>query len=333
MLTNESGWGVGNAGGPTDRILQTNDGGESWWDVSPPIAGSGEGESKRAEAFFLDGNNAWVTYEPYETIWFTKDGGLTWEESGTDYPGYLGAEFWFTGQDHGWLMIFVDAGMSHVFTALFRTNNGGANWNKIVDPTDNIELQAFNKTGMVFVDESTGWVTRDSGGVQPGAFVDVTFDGGLTWQVLNLPPPLEDPEKFDREYCQMHSPTLFSAADGALVVECRGYQGGETVKTGYMFRTSDGGQNWERFDYPGGQLHLIDQRTAFALGREIYRTLDGGISWEQIKRVEWDGQFSFVDESTVWAVARDEEAIALVKSVDGGGRWEMLEPVIRSSNE
>jgi len=316
-----------------DRIFRTNDGGESWWDITPPEAGPAEGEVKRAEAFFLDNDSAWAAYEPYETIWFTKDGGKTWGKSVTDYSGTVGAMFWFADQDHGWLMIFIDAGMSHVYTAIFRTTTGGTNWKKIVDPIDNDELQSFNKTGMFFIDGNTGWVTRDSGGVKPGAFVDATLDGGVTWQSLNLPEPEEMPDKFDQEYCRMHSPTLFSEAHGALVVDCTSYQGDVKIVSAFMFTTRDGSQSWERVDYPGGHLHFINRRTAFALGREIYRTQDGGLSWEQVKQVEWDGQFSFVNEQQAWSVARRGEAIALVKTQDGCRTWELLEPEVVASGD
>jgi photosystem II stability/assembly factor-like uncharacterized protein len=216
--------------------------------------------------------------------------------------------------------------MSHVYTALFRTATGGTNWENIVSPSDNDDLQSFRKTGMVFIDESTGWVTRDSGGVKPGAFVDVTMDGGNSWKSLNLPPPEENPNKFDHEYCRMHSPTLFSEVSGALIVTCLSHDGEEMIETDYQFSTSDGGYNWKRLEYPGGDLYFVDQRSAFAIGREIYQTKDGGFSWEQIKRVEWDGQISFVNEQQAWAVARIGTETALVKTRDGCKTWELMEP-------
>jgi photosystem II stability/assembly factor-like uncharacterized protein len=331
MVSSESGWGIGNTTGEDNHILRTNDGGGTWVDVSPPIVAPETAALIHTEAFFLDNDYAWITYQPYEEVWFTKDGGVTWEEAATGYSGYLGAMFWFVDHDHGWLMIFMDAGMSHVFSALISTTNGGSTWEKVLDPSHDNQLQAFSKTGMVFVDEDTGWVTRDSGGVQPGAFVDITRDGGLTWQSINLPPPEQNPEKFNQEYCRMHSPTLFSEADGALVVDCMSYQGDEMTETAYLFTTKDGGQSWERFDYPGGELHFIDHQTALALGREIYKSEDGGLAWEQIKRVEWDGQFSFVTQDRVWAVARSGDAIALVKTVNGCRTWTLLEPEIGAS--
>lgn len=333
MVSSESGWGIGNTGGDNDHILRTYDGGETWRDISPPVAVPDAGALNQTEAFFVDNEYAWVSYQPYEKVWFTKDGGGTWEESPTGFRGYLGAMFWFVDPDHGWLMIFIDAGMSHVYSALLRTTNGGSSWEKILDPSFDDQLQAFTKTGMEFVDENTGWITRDSGGVQPGAFVDVTRDGGFTWKSINLPPPEQNPEKFTQEYCRMHSPTLFSVTDGALVVECTAYQGDETSETAYLFTTKDGGHSWERFDYPGGDLIFIDRQTAFALGREIFKSEDAGFTWDQIKRVEWDGQFSFVNQELAWAVAQSGDAIALVKTVDGCSTWALLEPEVRARGD
>jgi photosystem II stability/assembly factor-like uncharacterized protein len=58
----------------------------------------------------------------------------------------------------------------------------------------------------------------------------------------------------------------------------------------------------------------------------MYRTDDGGETWEHVKTVFWDGQFSFVGSQYGWAVARSGEALALVKTVDGGSSWVELEP-------
>jgi photosystem II stability/assembly factor-like uncharacterized protein len=331
MVSAAQGWALGNIGDPSDHVLRTADGGNTWWDISPPEATpQGDGE-KRAEAFFLDSETAWVIYNPYEIIWQTMDGGMTWEPSISAYTGLLGAAFWFADKDHGWLMKYLDAGMSHVYVALFRTTTGGTYWEKIWDPTSSDDLQSFSKTGMVFFNANTGWVSRDSGGVQPGAFIDVTEDGGSTWQSLQLPPPEDDPDIFEKEYCGMHSPVLFTELSGALVVECRRFDGDERVSTSYLFSTTNSGQTWSRLDYPGGKLHFVDQNVAYALGQEIYQSQNGGRTWISIKSVNWDGQFSFVNRNLAWAVARDGEEIALVKTTDGCRSWEMLNPKIAAS--
>jgi hypothetical protein len=43
--------------------------------------------------------------------------------------------------------------------------------------------------------------------------------------------------------------------------------------------------------------------------------------------VNWDGQFSFVDDLHGWAVARNEQEIALVRTQNGGTSWSILKPV------
>ena len=44
--------------------------------------------------------------------------------------------------------------------------------------------------------------------------------------------------------------------------------------------------------------------------------------------MDWEGQFSFVDAMAGWAVARSVDESALVRTLDGGRTWELLEPII-----
>ena len=41
------------------------------------------------------------------------------------------------------------------------TADGGATWADILDPSMDNDIQSFSKTGMVFLDSQTGWLTRD----------------------------------------------------------------------------------------------------------------------------------------------------------------------------
>jgi hypothetical protein len=65
-----------------------------------------------------------------------------------------------------------------------------------------------------------------------------------------------------------------------------------------------------------------------ALGREIFISEDQGLTWTLLKQVAWDGQFSFIDRMNGWAVARNEEDIAFVVTVDGGSTWQLIEPAL-----
>jgi hypothetical protein len=46
---------------------------------------------------------------------------------------------------------------------------------------------------------------------------------------------------------------------------------------------------------------MLSPRVGFALSRRIYQTLDGGVTWTAMKVVDWDGQFSWLDDRTGWA--------------------------------
>ena len=58
------------------------------------------------------------------------------------------------------------------------------------------------------------------------------------------------------------------------------------------------------------------------------RSDDGGQTWTTLKQLAWTGQINFVDPNNGWAVAQSDQAIALVKTADGGRTWQALDPLI-----
>ncbi len=112
-----------------------------------------------------------------------------------------------------------------------------------------------------------------------------------------------------------------------LAADCTAYDDPNTERS-LLYRSADGGQTWDAWDFPGGSLFFLDESRGFALSREIFWTADGGITWEQEKTVSWDGQFSFVDADVGWAVARADDEIALVKTEDRGQTWRIIEPAL-----
>jgi photosystem II stability/assembly factor-like uncharacterized protein len=74
-------------------------------------------------------------------------------------------------------------------------------------------------------------------------------------------------------------------------------------------------------------LFFLDPQTGWSLGAEIHRTQDGGLTWSQLSTVNWQAQFNFVSQQVGWAVARSDEQLALVQTVDGGQIWSLLNPL------
>ena len=340
IIDTSAGWALGGDGGEysTDHVLYTGDGGNSWQDVTPPEPAPDEGAFKRASAAFWDAENAWVAYGSISTnsnnlvVWHTQDAGKNWQASESlelpaDSPPPSPDFMQFIDPQRGWVLTHVGAGMMHDYVALFRTTDGGVTWQRVMDPNTTSEIQSFGKTGLVFVDENTGWMTRDPGGVVNTVYLDQTQDGGQDWQTQELPEPPESPDLYDQFFCGAFSPVLFSSQEGMLVITCHDMQDTNKVEN-FLYVTSDGGQSWDVSTYRGGNLQFLNRQTGWALGREIDKTQDGGKTWTKIADIEWDGKFDFVNENNAWAVAKLNGETALVVTSDGGEFWEQLNPVI-----
>ena len=345
MIDDQIGWALGiDDDARAHHVLRTNDGGNTWQDVTPPEFDPLPGEVFRsAEGLFSDANNALVLYEPRRgvpgfedsVVWATQMGWRNWTPS--EPLDLMGAPFFevefirSSGAGQAWIAVELEASMLHAWIGLYRVRNSWPKWELVIGPQSEgaADLHYCCKTDMVFVDDQTGIMTFGRGPAGD-LFVDWTHDGGLTWQRDVLPAPAERqaPPGFGGVICLSHSPTFFSPQSVVLGVEC--YSGFddpyETVS--FMYATQDSGETWEITRYPGGELHFLRPDLGWALGRKIYITRNGGASWWRVADVDWDGQFSFVDERRWWAVATDGDEIALMHTVNGGRTWEALEPLI-----
>jgi photosystem II stability/assembly factor-like uncharacterized protein len=333
MYDATTGWGLASVDDSrADHVLITQDGGLTWRDVTPPEPVPKEGSTyKKATAFFLDDQTAWVFYCHPGRIWRTSTGGIQWTESAPLSVSFIQIEFfYFADASHGWLMLHTSSGGGHAFIELYRSKDHGAHWERIIDySSDNQSIHLCCRTGMVFYDLDWGLVTFDR--TWGGTRLNWTHDGGLTWQESRLPQPegyLEDLD--DGEFhllCGSHSTHLFPSQIVKVALEC--YKNIEQSGTiSFLYTSEDGGENWQSALFPGGQLLFLDPELGWALGKDIYQTLDGGKTWTKMSSVSWDGQFSFVSQQIGWAVAKADNEAALVQTKDGGHSWILLEPMV-----
>jgi photosystem II stability/assembly factor-like uncharacterized protein len=342
MLDARRGWALGGLGGARDHVLRTQDGGQTWQDVTPPEPQPADPSLQlRARAFFRDADSAWVVFAPrhgypppeYGLVWVTRDGGLSWQYGllELDFPPdhYLPDAPLVLPDGQGWLLVHVGAGMHHDYVVLYRTLDDGQTWEMLLSPFDDGGIQSCMKVGMAFLDTRTGWLAIDCQGVAPDPYAFRSQDGGRTWERLNLPAPAGRPELFQDQVCGAVSLSVLPPGTVLLLLSCRDYDVSTPAQTFYLYRSLDHGLNWQILPYPGGQSVFFDSANGLALSRTLNRTQDGGQTWQTLRQVFWDGQFSFVDPLRGWAVARDGDLIALVWTEDGGRTWrEISQPLI-----
>jgi photosystem II stability/assembly factor-like uncharacterized protein len=345
MIDANTGWAIGSLTAQTgDHVLVTADGGNTWKDVTPPEPASPADQPKAAVGYFQDKLTAWVTYSAgggvpvpsNPVVWHTSDGGNSWSASQPLDVTNLNEFFvpsslqFVAGQD-GWLLVHVGAGMMHDYVAIYRSSDGGMSWTRIIDPYIDGGIQSCSKTAMLFTDATHGWLTGDCNGVKAGALLFKTSDAGSSWQEVNLPEPVNYPGIFavdTQDACGTYDPFFFGNDLGHLSVTCKDYSKNPITSTYFIYTTQDGGNTWTSAAYPGEALYFISADTGWALAAKIQLTKDGGKTWAPISDVTWTPQMDFISEQIGWAVATDNNQVALVYSDDGGARWSELSPSV-----
>ena len=343
MIDANTGWAIGGLGNVGDHVLYTTDGGSTWKDVTPPEPQAAGDERNTAVGFFQDVKTGWVTYaisggNPVPTqvvVWRTSDGGASWQASQPlDLTGlseiYVPSDLQVVAGQDGWLLVHVGVGMNHDYVVLYHTTDGGVNWTRLIDPYNDGGIQSCSKTAMLFTDATHGWLTGDCHGVKGGVLLFNSTDAGLTWQEVTLPDPTGAANLFEdmNNACGSYDPFFFGNDVGHLSVTCTNFSSQPTTNSYYIYTTQDGGSTWTGATYPGTSFYFFSADTGWALSSKIQLTTDSGNTWKPISDVSWTPQMDFISEQNGWAVARSANAIALVKTDNGGARWTELVPSV-----
>ena len=329
------GWALGGATGGADHVLRTYDGGKTWRDVTPPQPES-RGNSPGVRAFFHPSLSpiAWIVYQEVPspdanpTAWKTGDGGKSWLPVELPMPVPPSMQATAQGVVFGtddqtvWYISTNRRRDGAVSIDLFLSRNGGQDW--VRNPSTLLsDFFMAEAAELVAQDGDSAYLAGIQGCEDCPALME-THDGGFSWREVELPPP---PGELSESALCRASNLVWVPGRIAFRLICKEGEGAPQVSFSY---TSFGGVEWGILPdpYPEGLIAFVDSDTGYLLGRRILNTADGGHSWAYVKTVAWDGQFSFANSSDGWAVARSGEAIALVRTSDGGRTWKELKPVV-----
>jgi photosystem II stability/assembly factor-like uncharacterized protein len=320
------------------RVFHTGNGGHTWTDRSPAFPPFDPdlllGYSPRPAFLFHDNLTAWAIYPGSDQpVWRTRDGGATWQPSLQTFDTQgIGTELHFTDAIHGWLLVFHDVlTQSSIATDLFRTIDGGETWVQLASAVGDRSLNSCGKGGMVFADSNTGWIALSCADTPPSYFL--TTDGGRSWSQQFAPAP-DAGEWNECSWYDAHAPVLFGPNQGAFVASCSGGSQAAISQIGYLYTTPDSGRSWILYPLPARHVTFLGSRTAWAFDdRHLFLSTDGGRSWQAKPAFPWEGEFTFIDESTIFALAYPVDATgnrilenqSVLVSIDGALTWQAVE--------
>lgn len=268
---------------------------QEWININPTF--DPPGNYNMSLGTFVDENIGWFTEGK---IWRTTDGGITWKMQKDD-SNVLVYDIAFVDNVRGWI---VGKTTPDYTPFLWRTINGGKDWEEILTP------KFYTLT---FLDYYTGFAGGDS--------IYQTSDGGESW----------------RASTSGMNPYPTSLSDIYFMDELNGWAVGESdLYNGIILNTSDGGETWQVSEYPvdinGESIYFTNYLDGYIVGGGyhwqystglIWITNNGGNIWEdrsptspRLKDV------AFSDDTTGWAVGDDG---FIYYTEDGGETWEQVE--------
>ena len=257
------------------------------------------------DVFFVDNNTG---YAAGSALYKSTNGGVTW--SGLSLPANTGISnmFWLDA-NHGWL-VGTDGNLKSI---ILRTTDGGASFKKVTlsgDPTI-ADVQFLNKRLGYAVANNSLFISSDSGNTWT-ATASKFNDAGTTLFFQDSA----------RGYIAGRNHIFVTTNGGASFTLQQSYSQTSTpygmqfidANTGWvpcnggMYKTSNGGTNWELIPVTGisYDVHFFNKDQGFLLqGGVIRKTTDGGKTFTTVvKTAEEYGlaELHFTDSKHGWVV-------------------------------
>jgi photosystem II stability/assembly factor-like uncharacterized protein len=228
---------------------------------------------------------------------------------------------------------------------VWKSTDGGNNWSPIFDKQTAAAIGALavapSDPSTVWAGTGEAWVIRESDVAGNGIYKSV--DGGKTWTNMGLP----DSGRIGRIIIHPTNPDIVFAC-------VLGRATGPQQERG-VYRTSDGGQHWERVLFAGENVGCSglamdphNPRTLFAgmwqvevhtwaelsggQGSGVWVTHDGGTKWTRIEDHgmpkspvgKIDVAVAPTNSNRVYALIQTKDQGSVWRSDDGGDKWKAV---------
>jgi photosystem II stability/assembly factor-like uncharacterized protein len=329
-------WGLGSV------LLETNDGGRSWKNITPgSIVPNNFNLIGLDSAGFWDKRYIWLVDTSLTlaqtnqvVVYYSSDGGVTFKQSepisinGNNHYVWV-HQIHFIDAENGWILTSQnEAGKTSNY--LFRTKDGGNKWSLIFQRVNDSD-SGLNCPGdeVLFSDQDNGFMLPRCEVWNKDKFIYYTNNGGESWKRINLPEPKEDPGLFgDTEYnCSVDQ--VQNGSNHIVHVNLTCTKKIDKLYTfkylSFSYTLSDTGEVSDYFSYPGYDLFYINRNEAISAGVPWKITHDGGKSWVNTLFEGGSAEiFEPVDSKNYFAVLCDGVDCSLFHSVDSGYHWEVV---------
>ena len=205
---------------------------------------------------FFDEADA-IVYQ--EGIWFSEDGGNTWEER-SPQSGILVDAVSFQNYEQGTIAFHLGDGNNEPYGIYFaQTKDAGQNWS--VYPAQKMLVPTLD---LWMIDSFDGFMVGTDGTGSPGLFQ--TYDGGLSW------------ERIEGVFPKSSTQTLRSA--NQLITFRDPYYGYVLGEEGEgWYTTADGGSSWAYYELDPFQIRsfqVMGPDTVYFNSERLYRSVNGG---------------------------------------------------------
>ena len=317
-------------GGTGGGVWKTQNGGQSWVNVSDAFYGGSVGAVAVSE---WDPNVVFVglgektvrgNVSPGDGMWRSTDAGDTWSRIGLEDSQHI-ARIRIHPKNPDLVYAAV---MGHLFgpndqRGIFRSNDGGQSWEKVLFVSDEVGAVdlAMDPTNPRILYASFWRILRtpyslESGGEGSGIFKSV--DGGDTWEEItrNEGLPQGDIGISGIAVSPTNNKNVYA------IIE---------AENGGVFRSSDGGKTWSRTSedrnlrqrawyYTRIYADPADEESVYVLNVRFHYSKDGGRSFSEIDVPHGDNHDLWIDPADPLRMIQSNDGGANV-SYDRGDTW------------